>query len=96
MDFLNGDLDRIFTALYELGHIDPMLIKDWKPVIQKSQNNWTEVRESIHVLNKLKSISEIRDFLNDLPQDHIEAIVIEVARELVDAQDAKAGSHTVH
>jgi hypothetical protein len=87
MDFLNGDLDRVFTVLYEMGKIEPLLKRDWKEIYIQSQARWPEISTAIRKLNDLESLREIRDFLADLPGDIIEALVVEVAREMAHYQE---------
>ncbi len=82
MDFLSGDLDRVFTALYELGMIEPMLEKNWTDLYKKAGESWTDVSTAIQKLNRIHSLKEIRQYLESLSQPVIEALVIEVAREM--------------
>ena len=82
MDFLSGDLDRLFTVLYELGHVEPLLNRDWKKLYVKTQARWPEVSEAIGRLNDLNNFRDMRDYIRSLPVDIVDALVIEVAREM--------------
>lgn len=82
MDFISGDLDRIFTVLYELGRVEPLLDKDWKTLYRDSQDRWPEVSKAIGRLNVLNNLRDIRDYITALPNEIIDALVIEVAREM--------------
>jgi hypothetical protein len=82
MDFISGDLDRIFTVLYEMGRVEPLLDKDWKVLYQDSQQRWPEVSKAIDRLNVMNSLRDIRDYIKGLPTEIIDALVIEVAREM--------------
>jgi len=82
MDFLSGDLDRVFTVLFEMGKVEPLLKADWKEIYRKTQDRWPEVSSAIRRLNDLENLREMRDFLASLPHEIIEALVVEVAREM--------------
>jgi len=82
MNFLNGDLDQVFTVLYEMGKIEPLLEKDWKQLYQQNHEKWAEVNSVITSINRLNSKADIRNYLEILPPQMIEALVVEVAREL--------------
>jgi hypothetical protein len=86
MDFISGDLDRVFTVLYEMGRVEPLLKRDWKQLYRQTMDRWPEVSEAIHVLNSLDGLKEMREFIETLPSEIIDALVIEVARELADFQ----------
>lgn len=93
MQFLNGDLDQVFTVLYEMGKIEPMLQKDWKQLFIQSRNQAETINSIIMTLNELATKSEIQKYLNALPSTQIEALVVEVARELADFYDRGAELH---
>jgi hypothetical protein len=82
MDYLSGDLDRVFTVLFEMGRVEPLLKKDWKVLYRETQELWPEVSNAIQFLNNLKNLPDIRKFLKTLPNQIVDAIVIEVAREM--------------
>jgi hypothetical protein len=93
MDFLSGDLDRVFTALYELGLIEPMLDKNWKELYRLSESLWPELSSAIRKINKISSIKELRVYIESLPQKTVEALVIEVAREMAAFQERRETLH---
>ena len=82
MDFLSGDLDRVFTVLFEMGRVQPLLEKDWLELYRRSQARWPEVSSAIRKLNELKNLPEIKKFITTLPSEIVESLVIEVAREM--------------
>lgn len=92
-NFLSGDLDRVFTALYELGMIEPMLGKDWGNLYDRSQFQWKEVGKAIKEINKIVSIKEMRSYIESLSQEVVEALVLEVAREMAEFQERKETIH---
>jgi hypothetical protein len=81
-DFLSGDLDRVFTVLYEMGRVEPLLSKDWKELYMRSQSRWPEVSLAIRKLNLMDNLRDMKNFIAQLPAEIIDALVIEVAREL--------------
>ncbi len=93
MDFLSGDLDRVFTALYELGLIEPMLDKNWKELYRRSEELWPQLSIAIRKINKMSSIRDLRSYIESLPQDTVEALVIEVAREMAAFQERMETIH---
>jgi hypothetical protein len=82
MDFLSGDLDRLFSVLYEMGRVEPLLNQDWKALYRESQMRWPEVSKAIGCLNDLRAMPEIRSYIQSLPKEIVDALVIEVAREM--------------
>ena len=87
MDFLSGDLDRIFSVLFEMGAVEPLLNKDWKEMLEANQFRWPEIGRTIKGLNACKSMNEIREFIKTLSPEMVNAVVIEVAREMANFQE---------
>lgn len=81
-DLLSGDLDRVFTVLYEMGRVEPLLSKDWQDLYRRTQSRWPEVSRAIQKLNSMGNLPEMRKFISKLPTEIVDALVIEVAREL--------------
>jgi len=94
MDFISGDLDRIFTVLYELGRVEPLLKKDWKALYKKTESRWAEVARAIHRLNVMDNFPDMRAYITELPSEIVDALVLEVARELAEFQGR--GDSTLH
>lgn len=93
MDFISGDLDRVFTVLFEMGKIEPLLNKDWKKLYRQSQAHWSEVSAAIKKLNNLTNLRDIRVFLETLSDNVVDSLVVEVARELADFQGRNESLH---
>jgi hypothetical protein len=93
MDFLSGDLDRMFTVLYEMGKVEPLLTRDWKKLYTESRHRWNEVSRAIKKLNALTNLRDMRLFLETLPSEILDALVVEVARELADFQGRDESLH---
>ena len=93
MDFISGDLDRVFTILFEMGKVEPLLNKDWKKLYKKSQTHWSEVSDAIQKLNKLTNLRDMRLFLETLRNEILDSLVVEVARELADYHGRNESLH---
>lgn len=93
MEFINGDLDQVFTVLYEMGKIEPLLQKDWKKLYALNHSQWSEVSSAINSLNSLQCKTDMRQYLESLPEQIVEALVVEVARELANFYDRKESVH---
>ena len=93
MDFISGDLDRVFTVLFEMGKVEPLLNKDWKKLYKKSRAQWSEVSAAIQKLNGLTNLRDIRLFLETLPSEILDSLVVEVARELADFHGRNESLH---
>jgi hypothetical protein len=82
---LQGDLQTVFDALYQMGVIEPLLKKDW----QNSFNNIP--KENLHYQEAIKTVNEaagnLGDLINklsDFDQQTLEYLAMEVAREFAD------------
>ena len=93
MSFLNGDLDQVFTVLYEMGRVEPLLKRDWKKLFVKSHERWVEVNTAIQSLNSLGTKTDIRGYIEKLPSPIVDALVVEVARELAAFYDRNEFVH---
>jgi hypothetical protein len=90
MQHLQGDLQTVFDALYEMGVIEPVLNMDWKPILTEMESgkaNHTLVRV-LHIANSCgKNRSVLMSELGRLEKRELEILAMEVAREY-------AGYHT--
>lgn len=93
MDFISGDLDRVFTVLFEMGKVEPLLTQDWKKLYKQSQSHWAEVSAAIKKINQLTHLREMRLYLETLPGEVLNSLVVEVARELADFQGRNESIH---
>ena len=93
MDFISGDLDRMFTVLYEMGRIEPLLKKDWQELLKKQEGRWTEISSAMKTLNTLTNLRDMRQFFESLPDPVIDAVAIEVAKELAEFQGRDSMIH---
>lgn len=82
--FLQGDLQRVFDALYHMGVIDPVLKMDWSQEFEKLETQPWMLEPVITAVNKCKGdygslISELEDFDNGI----LNYLAMLVAKELM-------------
>lgn len=88
--FIQGDLQAVFDALYEIGAIDPVLKMDWNAVSAEMQKYPKILENAFSVVNKCAGDRD--QLLNELHQMDNQAltyIALEVAREFAEFQDRK-------
>lgn len=86
--FIQGNLQNVFDALYELGVIDPLLKADWKPLHSALEKNPRRVAQAVTIINqKNKKTSDLLESLKDFDQETLMFVAMEVARELIEFED---------
>jgi hypothetical protein len=93
MDFITGDLDRVFTVLYEMGRVQPLLNQDWKKLYRQTLSRWPEVSAAIKKLNMMSNLRDMQHFISTLDPAIVDALVMEVARELAQFQQRDETLH---
>ena len=81
---LQGDLQKVFDALYHLGVIDPVLEKDWKQEFKKIEDNPKPLVEVLGVVNS--NVGTYQDLMNQLSsfeEEQLSHLAMVVAKELV-------------
>lgn len=81
---LQGDLQKVFDALYHLGVIDPVLEKDWQQEFKKIEENPQTLVEILGVVNS--NLGNYQDLMNKLSAydvEHLSHLAMVVAKELV-------------
>lgn len=82
---IQGQLQNVFDALYEMGVIDPVLQMDWSGPIQKMDQHAFQVRRAVELVNQSSSDPErLKETLKQMDQQTLEWIAIAVAREYAD------------
>ncbi len=87
---LQGDLQKVFDALYHLGVIDPVLEKDWQQEFKKIEEDPMPLAEILGVVNS--NLGNYQDLMNQLStynQDQLSHLAMVVAKELVGFHTAK-------
>lgn len=83
--YLQGQLQNVFDALYELGVIDPVLQRDWQDAMSELPHYIEDVREAMRVANEShQDISVLIKRLKDFDSKILEYLAMEVAREFAD------------
>lgn len=83
--FLQGDLQVVFDALYNLGVIDPVLEEDWEHVMSEMPNHYKEYELAMKVINDNQSnFSVLIGELEQFNERVLSFIAMEVAKEFAD------------
>lgn len=86
--FLQGDLQVVFDALFQIGAIDPVLQLDWEQVTLEMTKNPRAVKEAMETINRCGGNKELLiQTLQSLDARTVHYIAMEVAREFVEFQD---------
>ncbi len=79
---IQGDLQLVFDALFELGVIDPVLKMDWSQHIDSIEKDSFAVRRAVDIVNRCGSDrAKLFEELGRLDAKTLEILAIEVARE---------------
>jgi hypothetical protein len=88
---LQGDLQVVFDALYELGVIEPVLKMDWRPTLEEMDKGSPVLSRAIGVVNKNASDRKLLSAaLGQLDRSSLEILAMEVAREYAGFQTREA------
>ncbi len=83
--YLQGQLQNMFDALYQLGVIDPVLKMDWQEAMNELPHYLEDVREAMRVANEYhQDIELLVRSLKDFDGKILEYLAMEVAREFAD------------
>ncbi|MBC86428.1 MAG: cytochrome [Bdellovibrionaceae bacterium] len=83
--FIQGDLQKVFDALFTMGVIDPVLEEDWTEAIDELQYYYPEVQEAIQVVNAFQG--NLDQLMHELEQFDVKILgflAMEVAKEFAD------------
>src|SRR5688500_17205233 len=80
--YLQGDLQAVFDALYEMGVIEPLLEKDWKVSIKEMTTQPDRLFAILDVANTFQAdVKELIGRLQHFEEKTISFLAMEVARE---------------
>ena len=83
--FLQGNLQVVFDALYNMGVIDPVLEMDWNEALDKMPMFCNDIERAVQVANKNQSNMQMLIFeLEKFDANTLSYLAMEVARELAD------------
>lgn len=81
---LQGDLQKVFDALYHLGVIDPVLQMDWTQEFKEIENNPYQLASILGVVNSnIGNYQDLMGQLKEFDQKSLGHLAIVVAKELV-------------
>ena len=87
---LQGDLQKVFDALYHLGVIDPVLEMDWGNEFKKIEQDPRHLIEILGVVNSnLGNYEDLMGQLKTYKTEQLSHLAMVVARELVGFQTNK-------
>ena len=82
---LQGNLQTVFDALYNLGIIDPVLDLDWTKEMEAMNDHYDELKKAVDVVNIFQgSPSELLIKLERFDDKILNYLAMEVAREFAD------------
>lgn len=79
---IQGDLQIVFDALFELGVIDPALKADWSQHLEDLETDSFAIRRAVDIVNRCgQDRAKLFDELKRLDAKTLELLAVEVARE---------------
>ncbi len=88
--FIQGDLQALFDALYEVGAIDPVLKMDWSQVSEEMTDKPVLLNAAFRVINSCAGDRELLiQKLKFMDNKALSYVAMEVAREFAEFQDRK-------
>ena len=82
---LQGNLQQLFEALYNLGVIDPVLDKDWNVIMEKIEKDEARLAHIVRAANQSQgSVAQLMTTLRDFDAKSLEYLALEVAKEYAD------------
>jgi hypothetical protein len=90
MMFIQGDLQALFDALYEVGAIDPVLKMDWAQVSEEMSDQTHILDDAFRLINSCSGDRELLiQKLKFMDNKSLSYVAMEVAREFAEFQDRK-------
>ena len=88
--FIQGDLQAVFDALYEIGAIDPVLKQDWNAITSEMARSQYDLGSVYSSVNSCGGDRErLIQKLKFMDQKAVTYLAMEVAREFAEFQDRK-------
>jgi hypothetical protein len=89
--FLQGDLQSLFDALYDLGVIDPVLEMDWSEAMSELTHHYTDFIRILDTANAFQGDTErLIEELSHYDSQMLGYLAMEVAREYADFHSRQA------
>ncbi|MBY0316172.1 MAG: cytochrome [Bdellovibrionales bacterium] len=82
--FLQGDLQKVFDALYHMGVIDPVLKMDWSESFEKIESESWRLTPVVQVVNRCGGdYEELMSELKSFDHEALSYLAMLVAKELM-------------
>ncbi len=89
--FIQGNIQVVFDALYEMGVINPALKADWAKADKNLKKSPQRLSDLIQVVNRNgDNVKTLIESLNLFQKEDLLYLAMEVARELVEFEDRKS------
>lgn len=83
--YLQGNLQIVFDALYEMGVIEPVLKMDWQSALTEIHSNPNDLFKVIKIVNTHQSdVADLAEKLENFDEKTLSYLAMEVAREYAD------------
>lgn len=83
--YLQGNLQLVFDALYEMGVIEPVLSMDWQDAMKEMEQDPYALVEVVRVANSHQDDSKrLAERLEKFSEKTLSYLAMEVAREYAD------------
>ncbi len=90
LSLLQGNLQTVFDALYQLGVIDPVLEMDWEQAYDSKLLHQDQIEQAIEIANKHQSnVDSLVVQLRKFDERTLGYLAMEVAREYADFHSRK-------
>jgi hypothetical protein len=97
MQHLQGDLQMVFDALYELGVIEPVLKMDWRSRLREIESGSPRLAKAVQVANECgDNQTMLNEKLKALGHATLEILALEVAREFAEFQTRVEDLNDLH
>ncbi|MFN7453153.1 MAG: cytochrome [Pseudobdellovibrionaceae bacterium] len=88
--FIQGNLQALFDALYEIGAIDPVLKQDWRKVSEEMYRAPDHLSQVVSAVNACGGdLQMLVNRLKQMDTKSVSFLALEVAREFAEFQDRK-------
>lgn len=82
MQHLQGNLQAVFDALYDLGVIEPVLKMDWRSKLGEIEQGSARLAQAVRVANECANDkAALNHKLSTLSRSTLEMLALEVAKE---------------
>jgi hypothetical protein len=97
MQHLQGDLQMVFDALFELGVIEPVLKMDWRSRLEEIEAGSPRLAHAVRVANECgHDQTMLNKRLAALGNEALEILALEVAREYAEYQTRTEDLNDLH